>query len=94
MAVIGVRIEGDVGHQADVGNFGLDRAGRPAHQIVRIDRLFALRRARLRVGVRKKREGRDAEIAGLAGGLHRRIGRETMDPRHGGHRLAQILAVF
>ena len=66
LAMRGVGIERDVGHNADVAAAGIaDRLDRAAHQVFGIERLLAVVAAPLHRRVRKQREARNAERRGL-----------------------------
>jgi len=67
LAVRGVRIESDVGHEAELGESFLERGECARHQAFRIERLAAIGAFQLRIDHRKKREHRNAELQALLG---------------------------
>ncbi len=94
MAVAGIGVEGDVAHDADLGDRLLDRPGRPADQVVGVERLAAGLVAQAGVGIGKQRDDGDCEIAGPLRRLDAILDRQARDARHRGDglRLAGALA--
>src|SRR3546814_7982960 len=61
LPMTGIGIERDVGEHADVvAKRLLDRGGRSAHEVIRIERLAAVRAAPVGLRIGKEREARDA----------------------------------
>src|SRR3546814_19282321 len=61
LPMTGIGIERDVGEHADVvAKRLLDRGGRSAHEVIRIERLAAVRAAPVGLRLGKEREARDA----------------------------------
>ena len=77
MAVAGIGVERHVAHDADVRHRRLDGAHRPADQIVGVERLAGIRGAQSWVVFGKQRDGRNAELGGFLGLLHRQIDRSS-----------------
>ena len=87
-----VRVEGDVGDKAKLGELFFDRAQRPANQIVLIERLgagFVLERG-FRVG--KERDRGNFQLHRALGGSHRLVDAQPIDARHRGDRDALLFA--
>ena len=86
LAVAGVRVERDVGDDAQVGQCLLECGHHTRHQAVRVVGLARVERLERRVDNREQRKCGDAEVARLLGGLEQQIERLALDPRHRGHR--------
>ncbi len=93
MAVRGVGIERDIGDQAEIGKFFLDRAERAADEIIRVQRFRAGFVAQLFRRVREQRDRGNFQLHRALGFAHGLIDREALDAGHACHRLAVILAL-
>ena len=88
LAVRGEGIERHIGDDPEIRYRSLQRTYRALRKPVGIERLACVERLDLRRGDRKERHGRDAEPLDLDRVLHQQIDAQTLDPRHGGDRLA------
>ena len=93
VAVAGVRVEGDVGDEAELREFALDRAAGAADEISLVESLAAALVLEARLGVGEERDRRDAELDRPPGLAHRLIDAEPVDPRHRFDRNALLLAI-
>ena len=93
MAVAGIGIERHIAPNPDVGHLGLDRTGRLANQVFRVERFCRILAAQLRIGIGKQRNDRNAELSGLSRRLNGQIDGQPVDARHGRHGRAAVGAV-
>ena len=93
VAVAGVGVEGDVGDEAELREFALDRAAGPADEIALVESLAAALVLEARLGVGEERDRRNAELDRPPGLAHRLIDAEPVDARHRGDRNALLLAI-
>ena len=85
MAVAGVRIEGDVGEENQLGHRCLDRPDRPQHEAVGIQRLAAIGGLEHGGGHGEQRDTPNAQREELPCLPHQVIEIEPEDPGHGPH---------
>jgi hypothetical protein len=93
MAVACIRIESDIGNEADIRNLLLDGASSAADEIVGIQRFCSIRVASVWIGIRKERDSGDAERGRLGDFLYREVDAHALDARHGFDRFAFVLTV-
>ncbi len=91
MAMRGERVERHVAQHAEIGQSLFQRADGAADQVVRVERLLALGVLQRRIDRRKHRDGRNAELGGLARGVDQCRDRQ---PPGAGHRVDRGAAVF
>ncbi len=77
-------VEGDVADDADLRHLLLDCAHRAADEVVRVERLLAIRALVLRIGHRKERDGRNAHVGGLPHRVDQQVHGEPLDAGHRG----------
>ncbi len=93
VAVAGVGVERHVEDDADVEARRLDRARRPAHEVLRIERLARILGAQLGLGVGKERDRGNAEACCFSRRGDDIVDRQALHARHGGDRHALVGAV-
>ena len=93
VAVAGVRVERDVGDEAELRELPLDGAAGLADEIAVVEGLAAALVLEMRLGVRKERDRRDVERDRPPGLAHRLVDAEPVDARHRRDRNAPLLAV-
>ena len=90
VAVAGVRVERDVGQDADVRAAGLDRGDGAAHQIAGVKRLGPIVAAVGGGGIREQGQARDAECGGFLRRRRQQVDRQALDTGHRRDRFSRV----
>jgi hypothetical protein len=94
LAVGGIRIQCDVGHDAEIGEAFFQRPHCARDQPFRVERLASVAGFQLLLDHREKRHHRHAQFHAALGNRQEAVDRHALDPRHRIHFLGAVFTVL
>ena len=88
-----IRIEGNIGHDRNIGDGLFNGGNRAIGQVFRVPRLGAVLGFKRGICIREQADRGNAKRLGLLRSFDHQIKRQTIDPGHGGDRFANPFAI-